>query len=341
MIQEIITEAALKLSIPIIDVRSPSEFAQGHIPHAKNISLFSDEERATVGTLYTQVSREAAISKGYEFVSPKLDNFIYEAKNLATEGEVIVHCWRGGMRSESFAKLLADNGFTKVYRITGGYKAYRKHVLDQLGTPTQLIVLGGYTGSGKTYILKALQELGKQVIDLEGLAHHKGSAFGGIGMGTQPSVEQFENELHLQWSKLNIEKPIWIEDESHGIGSVKIPMPFFSQMRAARVFFVDIPKEERARHLATEYGNKNNKHIAESIHRIAKRLGGLNVRNALALLDEEKYEEVAKIALYYYDKSYINGMNNRKDLKVTTIKLPSTNHRQNARVVEKQIEAYV
>src|SRR5665647_2503716 len=156
MVTEINIEEVFSLQLPIIDVRSPGEFEKGHIPNAINISLFTNDERAHVGTVYVQQSQEAAIKLGYEYVTPKLQNFINDALNVAPKAEVIVHCWRGGMRSHAFAQHLSDNGFSDVKLIIGGYKTYRNYVLDTLATPSKIKVLGGYTGSGKTYILSLI-----------------------------------------------------------------------------------------------------------------------------------------------------------------------------------------
>lgn len=335
MVTDININEALALNWPIIDVRSPGEFERGHIVGATNIALFSNHERAHVGTVYKQESREAAIKLGYEYVTPKLQHYIDESLRLAPDGRVIIHCWRGGMRSRSFAQHLADNGFSDVRVITKGYKAFRNFVLESLAAPAQLKVLGGYTGSGKTYILEELKKLGHQVIDLEGLAHHKGSAFGAIGQAEQPSSEQFENLLFEEWKKLDTNIQIWVEDESLAIGKVQIPQGFYEQMRNSTLYFIDIPAEERAKHLVEDYTHFGNEVLAESILRIAQRLGGLNTQMALNYLEEQNFYEVAKIALLYYDKYYLKGMNKRSTDNVIRLSLPNTNHYENALELEK------
>ncbi|MCL3779365.1 tRNA 2-selenouridine(34) synthase MnmH [Prolixibacteraceae bacterium JC049] len=325
---------------PLIDVRSPGEYEKGHIPGAINIPLFTNDERAHVGTVYKQKSKEKAIELGYEYVNPKLQWFIDESRKVAPSGNIVIHCWRGGMRSHSFAQHLADNGFSNVGVITGGYKAYRKYILSQFERPMKLRIIGGYTGSGKTYILKELQKMGKQVIDLEGLAHHKGSAFGAIGESPQPTVEQFENDLYEKLHLLNTHQDIWLEDESHSIGGVKIPMGLFSQMRQQQLFFLNIPKEERAKHLVTEYTHCNNQCLIDSINRISKRLGGQNVKEAIELIDKGNYQKVAMIALQYYDKSYVRGTEKRDKKAVTAIPLNEVDHSQNAKEILKFVTNY-
>ena len=166
---------------------------------------------------------------------------------------MVVHCWRGGMRSHAFAEHLEKNGFEEVLVLQKGYKAYRNYVLDAFEKDVDLKVIGGYTGSGKTHILECIRELGLQVINLESEARHKGSAFGAIGEESQPTVEQFENNLFERWRKLDLTRPVYIEDESHSIGSVKVPISLYKKMRAAGVYFLDVPKEERAKVLVGDY----------------------------------------------------------------------------------------
>ncbi|MDA3880172.1 MAG: tRNA 2-selenouridine(34) synthase MnmH [Prolixibacteraceae bacterium] len=333
MISECYIEDIYQSSTVIIDVRSPGEYEKGHIPRAVNIPLFSNDERAHVGTVYKQQSKEDAIKLGYKYVTPKLQWFIDESIKVAPGREVVVHCWRGGMRSQSFAQHLSENGFSNVQVIKGGYKSYRHFVLNTFEKEYCLRILGGYTGSGKTYILQELKKIGEQVIDLERLANHKGSAFGGINQPQQPTVEQFENNLHEQWLKLDHSKPIWLEDESHNIGADKIPMPLYLQMRNSQLFFLDIPNTERAKHLVGEYANCNIEKLAESIHKIAKRLGFQNEKLAIEMLEQENFYDVAFITLHYYDKSYMKGMSARNKDMVHTIKLDYVNHKKNAETI--------
>ncbi|MFN1834885.1 tRNA 2-selenouridine(34) synthase MnmH [Balneola sp. MJW-20] len=341
MIHEIEISEALSLGLPIVDVRSPGEFKRGHIPDAVNIPLFSDEERAEVGTAYKQESREKALELGLNFVEPKLQSFIQKSEQSAPDRRVCVHCWRGGMRSESFAKHLHENDFMDVFRIKGGYKAYRRHVQSSFEESLNLNILGGYTGSGKTHILLEMKRNGEQVIDLEGMANHKGSAFGGIGQDEQPSTEHFENILFHEIRNSDPSRPIWVEDESINIGSVQIPQPFYRQMQDSLLYFLEIPKEERIKHLVEEYAGCKNERLADSIRRISKRLGGLRKKNALENLDQENYQQVASIALEYYDKLYAKGMNKRKDREVVIIKLSGTDHAANAKKIEQISGAYV
>lgn len=320
--------------LPIIDVRTPAEFENGHIPGAVNIPLFSNEERAEVGTVYKQESSVDAFELGYKFVEPKLNWFVEEAKKVMRDQELVVYCWRGGMRSRSFAEHIEANGVEKVSVVEGGYKAFRTHALETFLKPEQIYVLGGYTGSGKTRILKEMKSGGQQVIDLEGIAHHKGSAFGGIDQGKQPQNEHFTNLLFWKWKELDFSRPVWVEDESIHIGRVFVPEVLFSRMRdEALVVFLDIPKERRADLLVEEYAGSNKSAPEESINRISKRLGGLRTKEALDALEEEDFHETAMITLDYYDKYYLKGLKKRDPAKVIVIASETVDERLNAELV--------
>ncbi len=340
MVLDVEIEEFLTSGLPVIDVRSPAEFEKGHIPDAFNIPLFSNEERAQVGTVYVLQSQQEAIDLGYKFVNPKLEHFISQSKKIAPNGQVAVHCWRGGMRSHAFAQHLSNNGFEGVLVLSGGYKTYRKHLLNFFSTPFKLKIVGGFTGSGKTHILEELQRNDHQVVDLEFLAKHKGSAFGLYENETQPSVEQFENNLHEQFSKLNIGKTIWLEDESHSIGSVYIPLNLYSQMKSSTVFFIDVPIEERAKLLVNEYAMRSPDFLSHAISKISKRLGGQNATLALQKLSEGNYYEVALITLKYYDKAYLNSLEKNHTQNVISICANSTNAVENYKLIVENIYSH-
>jgi tRNA 2-selenouridine synthase len=301
------------LSSIIIDVRSPAEYEHAHIPNALNLPLFDNDERAMIGTTYKKQSREAAIKAGLPLFGNKMlamietvESWIAAAQkeNGLTKPTLYVHCWRGGMRSAAVAWLLDLYGY-KVIQLTGGYKAYRNWVLEQFTIPYSLKVLGGYTGSGKTEILHALQEKNYSVIDLEGLAHHKGSAFGAIGQLPQPSQEMFENILAKKlWEVNKNKKPIWIEDESQRIGTVLIPTPLFHLMRNSTCYFMTIPFEQRLAFILEGYGKFDAQSLIEATERIQKRLGGLETKNAVEHIMQGELKEAFSILLKYYDKWY-------------------------------------
>ena len=341
---------------PVVDVRSPAEYAQAHIPGARSIPLFNDEERKTVGTAYKQQSREIAIKIGLDFFGSKMRSIVEEAErfvNISAEKRgsehyksnekqesrnVIVHCWRGGMRSAGVAWLLDMYGF-KVYTLAGGYKAYRNWVSQQFEIPYPFKIIGGYTGSGKTLLLHALKKEGNEMIDLEALANHKGSALGGIGQEAQPSQEMFENLLaaKLAFVKRNSnyreqskdgQPPtancICLEDESQRIGNLQIPMALWNTMRKSAVLFMDIPFEARLDYLTEEYSIHPKEKLVNAVTRIQKRLGGLETKNAINFLLEENHKEAFRILLKYYDKWYAKGLHNRENANELIQKIPAT-----------------
>ena len=303
----------LKLSkeCPVLDVRSPGEFSHAHIPGAYSLPLFSDEERKVVGTAYKQESREKAIKIGLSYFGHKMVNMVEEVERLIADRNqtdnnnskiVLVHCWRGGMRSAGVAWLLDLYGFT-VYTLSGGYKAYRNWVLKQFEHTYNICVLGGFTGSGKTRLLQQLASQGETIIDLEKLAGHKGSAFGNLDKQPQPKQEMFENELAMALTTAG-SGPIWVEDESQRIGLVNIPGAFVRTLRESKLLFIDIPFEERLEYIISEYGNCDHESLEAGILRIKKRLGGLNTKNAIQFLKENNLKECFRILLWHYDKLY-------------------------------------
>jgi len=290
--------------MPLFDVRTPAEFSKGHIPNAFNLALFSNEERAIVGTIYKKEDPKQALLKGLEFVGPKMRLLIEEVEKKTKHKTVAVHCWRGGKRSGSVGWLLGMAGF-EVKTIIGGYKAYRNFILNQFyQQKLELLVLGGKTGCGKTKILHALKEQGEQIIDLEGLAHHKGSAFGFIGEAPAPTVEQFENNLFEAITSLDTSRRIWIENESKRIGRVSIPNGFWEQMKAAPLVNMTLPFEVRLTVSIENYSTEVKADLETAFHNIKKRLGGQNYQRALAYLAVGDLKSAGSIALKYYDKQY-------------------------------------
>jgi len=299
---------SLSARFPVIDVRAPLEFQQGHIPGAVNIPLFDDHERKVVGTAYKQVNKEAAMYAGLGFAGKKLVKLAKEGERRAGKNKtLLVHCWRGGMRSKSMVWLFETLGLT-CYLLEGGYKTYRSYVREVLASPLNLVVIGGRTGSGKTAILHHLKELGEQVIDLEGLAHHKGSAFGALGEADQPTTEHFENKLCGEIQAIESEKVTWIEDESRNVGKCVIPGELYSRMRDANLLFLDISREQRALHLVQDYARYDQEALKACILKIEKRLGGDRTREALDAIGRQDYYQTAMITLHYYDKAYMYSL---------------------------------
>ncbi len=318
--------------IPIVDVRTPAEFEIGHIPGAVNIPIFTNEERAKVGTKYKRASKESAVLLGLELVGPKLAKFVRMAKKIAPERELLIHCWRGGMRSGSMAWLFETAGF-KAHLLEGGYKAYRAYLREQFEREADLVVLGGMTGSGKTAVLHAMQQQNAQVLDLEGIAHHKGSVFGALGQKDQPTNENFDNLLGQAWLEFDFSRPIWLEDESKAIGSVWINDILYNRIRSTTVIDMDIPKSERVKRLVKEYACFDKEVLRQMVEKIQKRLGGQNVKDAFNALDNDDYAAVADITLSYYDKAYRFGLEKREKNTVFQLQLPNDNPEENAKAV--------
>ena len=309
MVKRINIEEFLRLekeeNLPVIDVRSPSEFNHGHIPNAKNVYLFNDEERRVVGTIYKEEGREAAILKGLEYVGSRMVNILKEIDNISKNKVILMHCFRGGMRSESVAWLCSNYKYD-VYVLDKGYKSYRRYVLESFNNKKYKInLVTGRTGSKKTLILNRLKELEYNVVDLECIAKHKGSAFGWINEGEQPSQEQFENNLCYELYRYDNGSSLWVEDESLLIGKRAIPRGLFDNMKSPEnIIYLNVPIEERAKYITDTYGKYSIDDLKESIIKIKKRLGDERMREALSLLDEGKIYECVLVLLYYYDKAY-------------------------------------
>ncbi|RWY48561.1 tRNA 2-selenouridine(34) synthase MnmH [Mucilaginibacter gilvus] len=308
----------LKENIPLIDVRTPAEFLQGHIPGAFSVPLFNDEERVKVGTTYKQLGREQAILLGFDLTGSKWSGFIKQALQIAPDKKISVHCWRGGMRSGAMAWALDLYGF-EVYLIQGGYKKYRNWVHLQFENNYMLTIVGGMTGSGKTKLLHELRLGGQQVIDLEDLAQHQGSTYGTMNKMVQPTQEQFENNLANDLKSMNSEQRIWAEDESLTIGKRSIPNAFWHQMRNAVMIDIQVDLEHRVATLTKEYGGLDKTFLIECTERIRKRLGPAQTKNAINAIREGPMEEFIRLALVYYDKTYRTGLLKRDVDKVYTL----------------------
>lgn len=340
MIQTLDIDKFLQLAetVPMIDVRTPLEYVHAHIPGAHNLPIFSNDERVQVGTTYKQKSREAAILLGFDLTGPKWSGFIKQALKIAPGKKILVHCWRGGMRSGAMAWALNLYGF-EVFLLEGGYKRYRNWVLDQFKETYSIFILGGMTGSGKTKTLNQLKEHSQQVIDLEDLAQHQGSSYGSMGQLIQPGQEQFENLLARELIKIDKNTPLWLEDESLSIGRCFIPNPIFHQMRQAPVMKIIVPFQERVDFLVKEYGVLDKEFLIESTLRIGKRLGPEQTRDAILAIRENRMDDFIKIVLVYYDKTYANGQGKREKESIHIIQCSSTDAKENCRLLLNYIKS--
>ncbi|MDH5597541.1 MAG: tRNA 2-selenouridine(34) synthase MnmH [Cyclobacteriaceae bacterium] len=296
-------------NIPILDVRSPGEYTQGHIPGAISFPLFDNEERAIIGTLYKQKGRREAIKKGLEIIGPKMLLFTENAEklNASTLG---IYCWRGGMRSESMAWLLSLLGLNLMV-LDKGYKAYRNHMIAFFEKKLPLRVITGYTGSKKTHLLNILKEKGEQVVDIEGFARHQGSSFGNMKSVSQPTTEEFQNSLFYEFSKMDINKPIWIEDESMNIGRVNMPEGLFKRKTESPHFLIRVEKKQRVQFLIDDYKELSKEQLIKATWAISKKLGKENTEDAINYINDGNLAKAAEIILTYYDERYKKSLSKK------------------------------
>ncbi|MDN4526038.1 tRNA 2-selenouridine(34) synthase MnmH [Fictibacillus fluitans] len=297
--------------ITLIDVRSPSEYKDSTIPGSMNIPLFNDEERAEVGTIYKQESSDKAKERGLEIFSAKLPQFIKTFS--AIEGPKAVFCWRGGMRSRTAATVLDLMGI-RAKRLQGGFRTYRQWIVKQLGemdfTP-QAYVLHGNTGTGKTLILNELAKQGYPVLDLEGLAGHRGSIFGEIGL--EPNNQKmFESLLFHDLDKLNASPYILMEAESKRVGKVVLPDFVTQKKQQGLHIFIDMPVSERVNHILEDYLPwEHREECLEAFKRIKRRIHTPIAGRIEEDLESGNYHSAVRLLLeHYYDPRYEFHENN-------------------------------
>ncbi len=291
-----------------VDVRSESEFERAHIPGAVNIPILNNEERISVGTIYKEKGREMAVGRGLHLVGPRFDA-LYQSFLLLenTQGKpLLFYCWRGGLRSQIAATFMQWSG-RKCYVVLGGYKSFRQWVLETLKLPKSIVLLSGTTGSGKTEILHMLRKKGLSVLDLEGLASHKGSALGGIGLPAQPRSEVFENSIALEWAKFDSTASVFVENESKMIGHCVIPESLWLQMQSAKIIKIEVPKSTRIQRILKEYSHLPLDQLQERTSKLRKRLGGQNEQLAQQALLDGNFTLWVTTLLVYYDKTYAHS----------------------------------
>lgn len=286
----------------LIDARSESEFAKAHIPGAINIPLLNNYQRKEIGTCYKQNGKQAAVLLGFKLVGPDFYLKAEKALELANGREIIVYCWRGGMRSNISAWIYQMSGL-KASVIDGGYKSFRNFALSRFNDKYEFRTLTGYTGSNKTKLLEELESLGERVINLEKMANHRGSVYGGLGKENQPSVEHFENMLAIDLFEKK-ENILWIESENRAIGKVAVPEGVFLQFQESVKLEIQYPIENRIDHILKEYGNFDKELLIEKTRLLEKRLGNLRMKQAIECILNNDLKGWVKIVLEYYDKSY-------------------------------------
>lgn len=296
----------------VVDVRAPKEFKEATIPGAINIPLFTDAERAEVGTTYKHAGQEAAKELGLEIFSKKLPAFIQAFKKL--NAPVTVFCWRGGMRSKTAATVVNLMNM-QVTRLTGGIKGYRNWMKDQIDTLPlpPFHVLNGHTGNGKTHILRELKDEGYPVIDLEGMARHRGSIFGQIGL--EPSNQRMFNLLlGEELLRFQDESYILIEGESSRIGKVVIPDRIYQHKEDSLQLFIDLPIEERVKIILDDYSPDDyHEEFVDSFNRIKRRIHTpVSKTTELALEQKDYPEAVRNLLTHYYDPHYTYSTSNNE-----------------------------
>jgi len=298
----------------VFDVRSPGEYAQGHIPGSLSLPLLSNLDRADVGTLYKRTGRSEAFELALSRAHPRLGTLlqsVHEAcDNTQTTSQglpnphVLVYCMRGGLRSLSVARFLGHYGYDAI-TLEHGYKGYRKWANSTFERPQRICIIGGATGSGKTEVLAELRTAGLQVIDLEALARHKGSVFGHLGELPQPTSEQMRNLLAEEWACLDPEHFVYIEDEGSRIGDVCLPATLYHRMRQAQlVINLDVPFELRLQRSLALYGSFGVEALSKAVGRFKKRMGMAQTQVLLDHLSKGELQPVCRVALENYDRHY-------------------------------------
>jgi tRNA 2-selenouridine synthase len=305
-----------KKELLTIDVRSPSEFEDATIPGSLNIPLFNDDERAEVGTLYTQVNVQAAKDRGLEIVSAKLPAFIKQFSQIP--GNKAVFCWRGGMRSKTVATVLSLMGI-HVYRLEGGFRAHRQGVikaLNELVITPQAIVLHGNTGSGKTAILHILKEQGYPILDLEALAGHRGSAFGNIGLKAH-NQKKFDALLIDELSAYQHSPYILLEAESKRIGKVVLPDQLVQKKEEGYQIWLDLPIEARVQNILDDYCPwEHQEECMKSFLQIKSRIHIPIAAEIEMSLKSEKYDRAIELLLiHYYDQRYAHSSSVNSEIR--------------------------
>lgn len=312
----------------VIDARSPSEFAEDHLPNAINLPVLDDAQRAEVGTIYKQVSRFDARRLGAAYVARNVARHLETA--LAEKDKTfrpLIYCWRGGMRSNAMATILSQVGW-RAGVLEGGYKTWRQAVVENLRSleaPLPLILIDGQTGTAKTDILNALPNHGAQMLDLEDLARHRGSVFGRYEHRTQPSQKLFESQLFERLRRFDLSQPVFVEAESNRIGRCEVPKRLWNAMRAAPRITITATRDQRTAYLLNAYMDmtRDKSAICEAVNRLRPFHPASEIEAWLEFILKDDFASLASalISAHYdplYDRSRRNSV--RTDLMTVTLK---------------------
>lgn len=306
----------------IVDARTPLEFAEDHLPGAINIPLLSNEERVEIGTLYKQQGAHIARIRGLELTAGRFPQIVAEIAAAASDRPILVYCWRGGLRSKTIASILELTGYP-VKQLTGGYKAFRNQVsafFDNFVPSARLVVLHGMTGIGKTTLLGILAGRGESTVDLEGIACHRGSTFGSLGLSQEHLTQKrFETLLWDTFRKLPAGKTIYLEGESRRIGRMTLPGNLYEVMGESIKVWCTASLETRVKRLTAEYGLREYEAgLTEALDRIKKRLGGDKYAEIAGYLQRWEMEPfMTELIVSYYDKLYYKVRAWQEDLTLS------------------------
>lgn len=320
MPEKIVFSPSLLTTHCLIDVRTPLEFEEDRIPTATNIPLLTNQERVEIGTLYKQEGAHTARMRALECTCSRFAGMVKDIAAIAKGRPILVYCWRGGLRSLSVATLLKLAGFNAC-QLQGGYKTYRNHVIsyfESFSPPAPLVVIHGMTGIGKTIFINNLDQQNWSSIDLEGVAHHRGSAFGSVGLQQDFTQKRFETDLWDAFRSIPTDRPIALEGESQRIGKFLLPGNLYEVMARGCKVWCHASMQTRVKNLTSEYGSTEyRQQIQESLERIKKKLGGACHSELEKLLEEGNLKEFTqKLIENYYDKLYYKHRHWTPDLEL-------------------------
>ena len=302
---------------PLIDVRTPQEYADGHIPGSINLPILDNNQRSAVGTTYKEIGKKEALILGMKAVAPMLKSLtesLQKLKSLSKE-PLRIYCSRGGFRSKSMLLLCQRLGL-QAQLCDGGYKTYRSWVIEQLQHTYPIRLVGGFTGCGKTRILQQIALKGHSFIDIEKLASHRGSVFGGLHQPLQPTQEHFENMLAMHLFNCRHSPIIWLEDESRTIGRCTIPNSIYTQMESAPIFIIQGSLNYRMAHLMEDYGHTSLSQALDALFKLKKKLGSEAISKISQDLYAGRVEKALLQVLDYYDKSYLYSLTKKNQQKI-------------------------